>query len=289
MQNISIILATYNGAAFIASLLDSLTQQTQPIAEIIIADDRSSDNTVEIIQSYTNRLPIKWYVNEKQLGVAANFKKAALLATPGNYLAFCDQDDIWKEDKLFKNIQALSLIDNNQLPALVYSDLKMIDANGEAKTNTFWETLGLNKYKHHYKSLLFGNVVTGCTMMINPVMRKFIAEMPTDVLMHDAWLALVAFNFGKVSAIQEPLVYYRLHKNNVSIKENQIQNDKAVRPSLFTSEKVLKNQYQLIHQFFNQYQYALSKEQQSVFLKFFQMESYPYFFQRLAFKCYFKN
>ena len=102
-MNISVVMATYNGAKYIREQLDSIRNQSVPADEVIICDDCSTDNTVEVIGNYikSHRLDEKWkvYRNESNLGYANNFNKAAGLAS-GRFLMFSDQDDIWLKDKI---------------------------------------------------------------------------------------------------------------------------------------------------------------------------------------------
>ncbi|TQV61723.1 MAG: glycosyltransferase [Sulfurovum sp.] len=102
MKNkISICLATYNGEKYLKEQLDSLLNQTLTPYEVIIQDDCSTDNTVEIAKQYTDKLNLKIYVNEVNLGFTKNFESVLQKAT-GDLIAPCDQDDIWKPDKLEK-------------------------------------------------------------------------------------------------------------------------------------------------------------------------------------------
>lgn len=103
---ISVVLATYNGEKYIVEQLDSIRLQTRPVDEVVICDDRSSDNTVQIMQDYIKEYGLSGWtveVNEKNLGFGSNFYKAAGKAT-GEYVFFSDQDDIWMTDKLEKMV-----------------------------------------------------------------------------------------------------------------------------------------------------------------------------------------
>ena len=107
-NNISVVMATFNGARYLDEQLQSIVEQTILPEELIICDDGSSDNTIQIIQNYEKILPIKLIINVLRLGVAANFKKAAALAKQGNYIAFADQDDIWNLDKLASHVTLIN-------------------------------------------------------------------------------------------------------------------------------------------------------------------------------------
>ena len=97
---ISIAMATYNGAEFVAEQIESILMQTYTDFELIISDDCSKDNTVEILNQFASKdKRIKVIVNEKNLGFKKNFEKIISLCK-GDYIAFCDQDDIWTLDHL---------------------------------------------------------------------------------------------------------------------------------------------------------------------------------------------
>src|SRR5258708_3925751 len=97
---VSIALCTYNGEAYLKEQLDSLIDQTYPNCEIIIVDDCSKDGTVDILKQYANEYTqIKLYINTENLGYTKNFEKAIVLCN-GEYIALCDQDDIWDKNKI---------------------------------------------------------------------------------------------------------------------------------------------------------------------------------------------
>lgn len=106
--NIAVVLATYNGEKFLCELLDSVLSQTLMPKEIIIQDDNSNDCTWSILTKYKNKYPhlIHLYKNECNLGAHNNFLKAFQYVT-ADYIAPCDQDDIWMPEKLERSYTAL--------------------------------------------------------------------------------------------------------------------------------------------------------------------------------------
>ncbi|MCQ2245302.1 MAG: glycosyltransferase [Bacteroidaceae bacterium] len=106
-KKVSVVMCTYNGAAFVGQQLDSVLAQTYPLHEIIVQDDGSKDNTWEILEDYANRFPvIHLYHNEGRKGINGNFFSALHRAT-GDYIAICDQDDIWETNKIELQLQAI--------------------------------------------------------------------------------------------------------------------------------------------------------------------------------------
>ena len=118
--------------------------------------------------------------------------------------------------------------------------------------------------------------------------------MPNDVLMHDAWLALIAFSFGKVNIIPEPLVKYRRHSSNAAFlptyqKKNTTQKWMAHIKLLFTKNDYLKDQLQLVHMFADAYRNLLTEEQARKVDLFLQLRDRSYLQKKLLFRSFFKN
>lgn len=105
--SVSIVLCTYNGAKYLSEQLDSILAQTYPLHEIIIQDDNSTDETVDIIHDYARKYSlIKFFENNSAHGVNGNFISAMQRAT-GDYIAISDQDDIWETDKIENQMNSI--------------------------------------------------------------------------------------------------------------------------------------------------------------------------------------
>ena len=121
---VSIAMCTYNGEKYIEEQIESILNQSYKNLEIIICDDNSTDNTTKLIESYIKvDSRIKIFRNKQNLGFIKNFEKAISLCN-GEYIALSDQDDIWKLNKIELYLKKIK--DN----ILIYSDLDMIDENG---------------------------------------------------------------------------------------------------------------------------------------------------------------
>jgi hypothetical protein len=107
-RDVSVAIAAYNGAAHLPELLDSIVSQTVRPAEIVCADDASSDDTLEVLEKYAafSPIPIKIIRHEKNVGIIENFL-SAFRATSGSFIAYCDQDDVWLDSKLEACLSAL--------------------------------------------------------------------------------------------------------------------------------------------------------------------------------------
>jgi len=254
---ISIALATYNGEKYIKEQLDSIYNQTLTPDEVIVCDDCSTDSTIDILKLYEKNYSLKLFVNHEKLGVIKNFEKAISLCS-GDYILLSDQDDIWLPEKIETYYNTSKSQNNTKIPLLIFSDLLLVYNNNLNTKNTFWKHNGFKINKYTYKHILYGNFVTGCSIMINREMKKLILPFPNECTMHDHWIALIGYFFGKIIIIEKPLLYYRQHNNNVT--DNHI-------PSI--KERIIKLLYN------NNYRKKyLQKEivQASFFLKIFEIK-----------------
>ncbi|WP_455620673.1 glycosyltransferase family 2 protein [Parabacteroides sp.] len=213
MTNISIACCTYNGSRYLSEQLESLLSQTILPDEIVVCDDCSTDDTREIISSYVRNFPrVKWVFvcNEYRKGVRLNFEQAIRLAS-GKYIATCDQDDIWKENKL---AVLLDRIERTGC-ALVHSDAELIDSKGHMMnpSASLYYNLGWERNLSDY--ILGENNVIGCTLMFRSELKKFLFPFPAYYYYHDQWLAIWAYHNGGISFVDEKLVGYRQHTDNV--------------------------------------------------------------------------
>lgn len=219
-QQISIAMASYNGAAYIRTqILSLLTQDLLP-AEIVIVDDGSKDETLRIIEELQRQFPIiKLYLNSENIGPVRSFKKAVSLCSHA-IVALCDQDDIWMRGKLKLSMDALNDLNPN-LPAMVYTDLEVINFKEDSLALSFWDVQGFKVSKMNFSKILLRNVVTGCTILMNGHMKAELAKMPEQVAMHDHWLALIAYGIGEVVALPTATIRYRQHVSSVTLKQKK--------------------------------------------------------------------
>jgi glycosyltransferase involved in cell wall biosynthesis len=222
-NRIAVVMATCNGAAFIEQQLHSLLQQTLQPDLVIIRDDASEDATYEILSRYANQSEFKISQNPQRLGVNENFAKAVADVPDGYQIAFCDQDDYWLPEKLEKSVQLLtSLTPDPTQPAMVYSNLMLMNEAGELIHASVHQQRGQHRYEHVWDTFLFGNMVSGCTIVMNSAMKSIMAALPAQQdFIYDAWLAMAAFGFGKIAQLPQPLIHYRQHAHNVTFADHR--------------------------------------------------------------------
>jgi glycosyltransferase involved in cell wall biosynthesis len=221
-RGISVVMTTYNGAKFLSQQIESLLAQNLQPAEIVICDDCSTDATPDILSRYAGLYGIRYYINDTRLGVIENFKKAVALSAPDNYIALCDQDDIWLPNKLKDSAATLAAIDDGDIPAMTYSNLTIVDEKGTVLNPSLNSSLGFDKFKHCLSTLVFGNFVLGCTVLMNPPMRRLFAQIPDHpAFNHDAWITMIGFTFGKAVSLSGSYVLYRQHATNVTFSRHK--------------------------------------------------------------------
>jgi len=201
---ISVCIATYNGARYLREQLDSILPQIGEVDEVIISDDGSTDETIEIINSYSDGR-IKLLHNNNR-GFVHNFENA-LKNTKGDYIFLCDQDDIWLPNKVQVCVETLGkhiAVNHNSL--LVDSEGKQLGVDFFSQNHSaggYWRTLWRNSY-------------SGCCMAFRRELLEYAMPFPPKIASHDIWLGLIAEKHGNPIFLQQPLLYYRRHGHNAS-------------------------------------------------------------------------
>ena len=224
-MKISVGLCTYNGSLYIEKQLDSILHQVDfKVDEIVICDDNSTDETLEILNSFKTNYPSVFsiHINETNFGSTRNFEKAISLCS-GDYIFLADQDDVWKQDKIQKT---LAVFDANPTAEGVFSNADLIDEKDNLIPSdvTIWDSVFFLE-KELPKPIDFfdiitknGNVVTGATLCIKNVVKDFIFPFTNDVL-HDEKIAVVLALRKSLFYSTENLISYRIHdKQQVGMK-----------------------------------------------------------------------
>lgn len=220
---IDILMATYNGERFVGEQIESIQAQTYGNWRLLVSDDCSSDGTLDIVRRYAAEDERIRIVSEgvRRGGAKENFF-ALMRQTNAAYVMFCDQDDVWREDKV--EVELSAVLDSERrygpsCPIMAHSNLALMDRDGCALNVTMREVITDADIKTASpEQVLLTSVATGCTMALN---RRCIDECLKvgclgDVVMHDWWATLTACMLGVRVYIDESLVFYRQHENNVA-------------------------------------------------------------------------
>lgn len=219
---IDIILATYNGGAFLGAQLRSLADQSYENWRLLIRDDGSTDETANVIEAFAALYPERVKILNDSIGTlgpVGNFSRLLQSATAG-YVAFCDQDDVWMPDKLSLTMECMRSLERKHgpdCPLLVFTDLTVVDRSLRKLAPSFWKYQNLKpEYSRCLSRLLVQNVVTGSTTLMNRSLIQKTTPIPAAAAMHDWWVTLVAAAFGKIDFTPRSTVLYRQHGRNVA-------------------------------------------------------------------------
>ncbi len=206
---ISVCMTTFNGERFLKEQIDSILLQLNPHDELIISDDSSDDNTIEIIKSY-NDSRIRLLENNHFNSPVFNMENA-LKHAGGNIIFLADQDDVWLPGKVQRVTDSLQ--DND----LVITNAIIINDKGETvhdsyfkwkgSTPGFWKNLKKNSY-------------LGCAIAFNKKILHAALPFPESIIMHDVWIGLLAERIGKIKFLDEKLMLYRRHNDNFTASIN---------------------------------------------------------------------
>lgn len=207
-----VLLSTYNGVKYMRQQLDSLLAQSFPGIEILVRDDGSTDGTCELLEEYAKRGALRWYAGHN-LGPAHSFWRLLCGCGDADYYAFCDQDDVWDEDKLETAVAALSCFETDT-PALYCSDVRVTDK----ALNVLYDHM-VNPCPADYPHALLRNPAPGCTFVFNHQARELLCLYDAKKLgleLHDWTAYQIVACFGKVVFDPVPHMCYRQHGNNVN-------------------------------------------------------------------------
>ncbi|MEZ5534908.1 MAG: glycosyltransferase family 2 protein [Thiolinea sp.] len=218
MASVQVLLSTWNGEAWLPELLDSLQQQSFTDWELLVRDDGSQDQTVKLLLEWQQQHPDKLVCLEldgQHLGSSHSFSALVEIST-APFLMFCDQDDVWFQDKIaleYAAITALCAGQDESKPVLVHSDLTLVNENKTLMTPSFWQWRGFDVYQPK-RDYLLTNTVSGCAAIFNRAAAQMAFPLPQGVLHHDRWLGLVCAWFGIVHPLEQQLLFYRQHGDN---------------------------------------------------------------------------
>lgn len=205
-SGISVVMATRNGARFIGEQLESLEQQTRKPDELIIVDDHSSDRTPDLLRRFAKRtkLNVRLFKQESRVGYTANFLSGLSLAA-GELILFCDQDDVWRSDKI-ERIERLAAESDK---ALFSHDIEILPKRGGTAIASIFRYLDEMGFGPHA-------CIKGHTLALR---RDFLLQWgppPVALFSYDLWFSLLAALADQRVCVPEVLVQHRLHGANTS-------------------------------------------------------------------------
>lgn len=247
-MRVSIAMATYNGAKYIHAQLGSFATQARLPDELIVCDDRSSDETVRILENFSQTAPFKVRIvcNSENLGYARNFEKAISLCS-GDLIFLSDQDDVWFTNKI-EIIEAIFEKSPSLLAAI--NDVEITDHNLVTTGETLLE--GMKKTGRFTNGARYH--VLGCATAFRANLRRILLPLPSmpyagsDVVAHDVWINVFSHSCKARVVVDKPLQFYRRHTETVTSFDTasslqqlrrSVTSSSDPRPVFSQSEKVL--------------------------------------------------
>ena len=212
---ISVCMAAYNGEKYIYQQIDSILCQLDKDDELIISDDGSTDNTINIINSFND--PRIRLIDGPQKGCVANFENAIKHAG-GDIILLSDQDDVWKRDK----IDAIRVCFNEKpSTVLICHNYDLIDGNGNVLKTDVKKNVTTSFLYNLFKPVLF----TGHCMAFRKMCSNWFLPIPHNkYVFHDNWIGLCVLLKKKKNFLylNQSYVQHRIHGNNVSVTKSVI-------------------------------------------------------------------
>ena len=209
----SVALAVFNGAAALPRQLQSIARQTRPPDELIAFDDASTDDSLRILHRFAAAAPFPVHIHSQpaNIGSTGNFNSAIEAAT-GDFIAPCDQDDVWLPHKLATLESALAAG-----AGVAFSDAHIVGPHLEPTATRLWQTLDFTprrQYRvqtgHAVDLLLRANFISGATMAFAARHKPLVLPI-NQGWVHDAWIALLIAAVDRCQPIPDPLLCYRQH------------------------------------------------------------------------------
>lgn len=239
-----VCMATYNGGRWLQGQIDSVREQSDRDWVLLVSDDGSHDETLAVIHDNVRRDPRIQLLERRdaRAGVVGNFEyllaKARTLS--GDFVALCDQDDLWSRDKIARQREQLTTA------LACCSDPELVDAQGRLRGCRLSQQLTFAK-NVTVSSLLAQNSVVGCTLAFRPEVLELAMPFPEGLENHDWWLALCALCSGSVVFEEEVQVHYRQHDGNVVGAYRPLRQLLQLPRLLARQESVLASQLSSLH------------------------------------------
>jgi glycosyltransferase involved in cell wall biosynthesis len=216
-KRFSIAMATYNGEAYILPQLESLSSQLLLPCELIVCDDASSDNTLAILRAFAKNapFPVHIYENSQRLGFGDNFLQCTSKCS-GEWVALCDQDDVWLPEKLLAASEAIQDSHEADLMLLTHSaqmaNADLTSRKGKQLHFRKDKTIGRNGHRGFwvlpgFTCIFRRDLITAFDWKTRPASYDGKYAMQP----HDKWICMLSNAIGSVRYIAKPLVFYRRH------------------------------------------------------------------------------
>lgn len=288
---VSVIVVSYNHSKYIRENLDSIKAQTYPNIELIVADDASADNSVEVFEAWLseNHYTAKKVFHKQNTGLATTLNECLEIVS-GKYVKLIAADDYLHPESIEKCVTAISENDNI---GFVFSDMHYVDNNSQLLDRNLFSS----EIYHHSPEQLKDELLNRCficapTALISHKALKETGKYNPNKIVedYDRWLRMITSGY-ELRCIPEKLAYYRSHGENISSNSNDrmqeevfMLNFKYSNGNLFLNSEIeniyLRAKYRYSHEFFNSYKkyqykdtisYCLIKNNLPILLKMYRI------------------
>jgi glycosyltransferase involved in cell wall biosynthesis len=229
--SVSVAMCTRNSSRFIGPQIDSILAQSVPPNELIVADDASTDDTVQRIECAVERagtpFPLVVLTAEEPFGVTKNFERA-VRACASDLIALSDHDDVWHSDRLETDVAAFEHDDDL---LLLHSNAVLIDEDGRPLDRDLFESLRVSGDEleaiaegNGFEVYIRRNLVTGAATMFRRSLLEAALPFP-EHWVHDEWLGIIAAAFDGARASRTAVIDYRQHgRNQIGVRPPSLRN-----------------------------------------------------------------
>lgn len=212
---VSIVLCTYNGEAYLPEQLKSLEEQSYTNIELICSDNSSTDSTQHILQNWCSQQVNRYFFNCPEKGLNKNFY-SAIEQAKGEYIIFCDQDDIWLNDKVE---QLVSFHQQQTEASMVYCLSAPFETTAATKKHT--EEKGKHLEGTDIRKTLLVSFTLGHNICIRRDRLMQMQPSPGETVAYDWWITVSAMCIGPIKCLPKVLTHWRKHKTNTTHKINE--------------------------------------------------------------------
>lgn len=296
MNKVNIIMAAYNGEKYIKDQIESILHNSFENWMLWIFDDGSKDQTESIIKKYIQQYPqkIRYYRNNTNKGVTRNFLEGVKLVTQLNnqeenekthnhYYMFCDQDDVWMGEKIFKTLKQMKKAEKrygSEKPVAVFTDAIVVDEKLNIQQSSFYKTSNLNTNRRDLAHMLMENKLIGCTIMFNGALADRLDVIPKNARYHDWWIALIASAIGHITYLKEGTLLYRQHENNVVGNQSFLTYVKNRISNLHKQKEILDITIKQAREFYNIFEKDLTGNKKALVYDFVHIKENSWFMRR---------
>lgn len=211
MDRVNVLISTYNGEKYIVDQIESILKQSYENIYIYIRDDGSTDNTKLLLKTYEEYPNISVIYGEN-IGYGPSFLTLLDMADVGDYWAYCDQDDIWLEDKIKVAVEWLQQQSSAE-PCLFHSAFYNTDENLK-----ILELVKQPNYHYDFVRAITECMHLGFSEVMNAELRNLVLKGDKrNLVTHDWWTELVVMKFGKVFYSDVPMTYHRRLNSSISV------------------------------------------------------------------------